>query len=125
MLFAYLVIYRFMPAAPPGHVYTQSVWTWMQVGGFSPRIAFYLDPLSLVMMLVVVFVGFLIHLYSSEFMLHDEGYGRFFAYLNLFVGSMLILLLADNLLFLYLGWEGSGCAAIFSSGSWYKAPLTA
>src|SRR5260370_5246708 len=123
MLFAYLVIYRFMPAAPPGHVYTQSVWTWMQVGGFSPRIAFYLDPLSLVMMLVVVFVGFLIHLYSSEFMLHDEGYSRFFAYLNLFVGSMLILLLADNLLFLYLGWEGVGLCSYLLIGFWYKDPV--
>jgi NADH-quinone oxidoreductase subunit L len=122
MLIAFLVSFRFLTAPPPGHAYTQSLWTWIQVGGFSPRIAFYLDPLSLVMMLVVVFVGFLIHLYSSEFMLHDEGYSRFFAYLNLFVGSMLILLLADNLLFLYLGWEGVGLCSYLLIGFWYKEP---
>ena len=79
---------------------------------FRPAIGFYLDALSLVMMLVVTFVGFLIHLYSTEYMADDEGYSRFFAYLNLFVGSMLMLVLADNLLLLYLGWEAWACAAI-------------
>jgi len=64
------------------------------------------------MMLVVAFVSFLIHLYSAEFMSADEGYSRYFAYMNLFVASMLVLILADNLLFLYLGWEGVGSAAI-------------
>jgi NADH-quinone oxidoreductase subunit L len=122
MLIAFLVSARFLSAPPPGHAYTQSLWTWIQVGGFAPRIAFYLDPLSLVMMLVVVFVGFLIHLYSSEFMLHDAGYHRFFAYLNLFVGSMLILLLADNLLLMYLGWEGVGLCSYLLIGFWYKEP---
>ena len=57
----------------------------------SPQIGFYLDPLSLVMVLVVTFVGFLIHLYSAEFMIEDEGYSRFFAYMNLFVASMMTL----------------------------------
>jgi NADH-quinone oxidoreductase subunit L len=128
MLIAFLVSARFLIAPPPGHAYTQSLWTWIQVGApgvtalLSPRIAFYLDPLSLVMMLVVVFVGFLIHLYSAEFMIEDEGYSRFFAYMNLFVGSMLILLLADNLLFLYLGWEGVGLCSYLLIGFWYKDP---
>jgi NADH-quinone oxidoreductase subunit L len=128
MLIAFLVSARFLTAPPPGHAYTQSLWTWIQVGApgvaalLSPRIAFYLDPLSLVMMLVVVFVGFLIHLYSAEFMIEDEGYSRFFAYMNLFVGSMLILLLADNLLFLYLGWEGVGLCSYLLIGFWYKDP---
>ena len=94
----------------------------MGVGGFRASVTFYLDALSLVMMLVVTFVGFLIHLYSAEFMAEDEGYSRFFAYMNLFVGSMLTLVLADNLLLLYLGWEGVGLCSYLLIGFWYKDP---
>ena len=93
-------------ARPPGLAFQQEAWVWIGIAGFSPRIGFYLDALSLVMVLVVTVIGFLIHLYSTEFMIGDDGYARFFAYMNLFVGSMCILVLADNLLFLYLGWEG-------------------
>jgi len=74
-------------------------------GGFAPRISLYLDALSVVMILVVTVVGFLIHLYSTQFMAEEEGYRRFFAYMNLFVSSMLILVLADNMLLLFLGWR--------------------
>src|SRR5574340_878882 len=88
----------FLSAPPPAGSYTQVLWTWIDVGPFRPEIAFYLDALSLVMMMVVTFVSFLIHLYSVEFMRGDEGYSRFFAYMNLFVASMVTLLLADNLL---------------------------
>ena len=105
----------------PG-VYTQTLWTWITVGSFRPGIAFYLDALSLVMMLVVTFVAFLIHLYSAEFMRSDEGYSRFFAYMNLFVASMVTLLLADNLLLLYLGWEGVGLCSYLLIGFWYRDP---
>src|SRR5665213_706587 len=101
-----LVTMAFLSAPPVAHAYTQVLWTWIDVGGFRPEIAFYLDPLSLIMTLVVAFVSFLIHLYSTEFMIDDDGYSRFFAYMNLFVASMLTLLLANNLLLLYLGWEG-------------------
>ena len=72
------------------------------------------------MMLVVTFVSFLIHLYSAEFMSEDEGYSRYFAYMNLFVASMLVLVLADNLLFLYLGWEGVGLCSYLLIGFWYR-----
>jgi NADH-quinone oxidoreductase subunit L len=92
------------------------------VGNFTPKIAFYLDPLSLVMTLVITFVSFLIHLYSSEFMIDDAAYSRFFAYMNLFVGSMLTLVLADNLLLLYLGWEGVGLCSYLLIGFWYQDP---
>jgi NADH-quinone oxidoreductase subunit L len=74
------------------------------------------------MMLVVAFVSFLIHLYSAEFMSTDEGYSRYFAYMNLFVASMLMLVLADNLLFLYLGWEGVGLCSYLLIGFWYRDP---
>ncbi len=110
----------FAGRAEAGHFYVQRLWAWMSVGGFTPEISLYLDALSLVMMLVITFVGFLIHLYSSEFMREDEGYSRFFAYMNLFVGSMLVLVLADNLLLLYLGWEGVGLCSYLLIGFWYK-----
>jgi NADH-quinone oxidoreductase subunit L len=113
----------FVGSPPPGQATTQVLWTWMRVGGFAPQIAFHLDALALVMVLVVTVVGFLIHLYSTEAMLEEEeGYSRFFAYMNLFVGSMLTLVLADNLLLLYLGWEGVGLCSYLLIGFWYKDP---
>jgi NADH-quinone oxidoreductase subunit L len=108
-----LVAASFFSSPPPGNSYTQVLWTWMNVGSFQPQIGLYLDALSLVMVLVVTFVGFLIHIYSAEFMIEDAGYGRFFAYMNLFVASMITLLLANNLLLLLLGWDAWGCAAIY------------
>ncbi len=115
----------FITAQSAGHVYSGTLWVWFQAAGLSPRITFYLDSLSLVMIIVVTFVGFLIHLYSAEFMFEEEGYSRFFAYMNLFVGSMLILVLADNLLLLYLGWEGVGLCSYLLIGFWYKDPANA
>lgn len=106
----------------PDRFYDQILWTWLQISSLGPAIGFYLDPLSLVMMLVITLVGFLIHLYSAEFMINDEGYRRFFAYMNLFVVSMLTLVLADNLLLLYLGWEGVGLCSYLLIGFWYREP---
>lgn len=117
-----LVATDFVTASPVSRADREVLWTWISVGPFQPRIALYLDALSLVMILVVTFVGFWIHLYSAEFMRHDEGYSRFFAYMNLFVASMLILLLADNLLLLYLGWEGVGLCSYLLIGFWYRDP---
>ena len=119
---ALLVGFSFITSPPSNHIYSQTLWTWISVSNFTPKIAFYLDPLSLVMTLVITFVSFLIHLYSSEFMLDDAGYSRFFAYMNLFVGSMLTLVLADNLLLLYLGWEGVGLCSYLLIGFWYQDP---
>ncbi|MFB3829946.1 MAG: NADH-quinone oxidoreductase subunit L [Bryobacteraceae bacterium] len=102
--------------------YTQRLWTWIGVGGFRAEIAFYLDSLSLVMATVVAWVGFLIHVYSAEYMREDPGYSRFFGYMNLFVGSMQTLLLANNLLLLYLGWEGVGLCSYLLIGFWYQDP---
>ena len=112
----------FLGSPPPGNAFSQELWTWMQVEGFIPHISLYLDALSMVMVLVVTVVGFLIHLYSVEFMEGEEGYSRFFAYMNLFVGSMLLLVLAGDLLFLYLGWEGVGLCSYLLIGFWYKDP---
>ena len=112
----------FISSPPPGYSFNQNLWTWFSVAGFSPSVNFHLDALTLVFMFVITFVGFLIHLYSVEFMRGEEGYSRFFAYMNLFVGSMLTLVMAENLLLLYLGWEGVGLCSYLLIGFWYKDP---
>ncbi|PRD38369.1 UNVERIFIED_CONTAM: nuoL [Trichonephila clavipes] len=100
--------YDFLHTVPAGGAYTQVLWTWISVDGFSPQFALYLDGLALTMMGVITGVGFLIHVFASWYMRGDDGYTRFFSYMNLFVAAMLFLVLGDNLLFLYLGWEGVG-----------------
>ncbi|HEY3379352.1 MAG TPA: NADH-quinone oxidoreductase subunit L [Armatimonadota bacterium] len=119
---AILIAGVFLSAPPPGYAFTQLLWTWVKVGAFAPQFACYLDPLSLVMMLVVTVVSFFILLYSTQYMAADEGYSRFFAYMNLFVSSMLILVLANDLLVLYLGWEGVGLCSYLLIGFWYADP---
>ncbi|MGH9681824.1 MAG: NADH-quinone oxidoreductase subunit L, partial [Candidatus Acidiferrales bacterium] len=114
-----LLTWSFLSSPPVGNAYTEILWTWMQVEGFHAQIGFYLDALSVLMTLVVTFVAFLIHLYSAEFMIDDEGYSRFFCYMNLFVASMVTLLLGNNLLLLYLGWEGVGLCSYLLIGFWY------
>lgn len=121
-ILALLTTASFIANPPAANAHTVTLWTWLQIGEFAPDLSFYIDPLSIVMVLVVCFVGFFINLYSTGFMANDEGYSRFFAYMNLFVGSMLILVLAENLLFLYLGWEGVGLCSYLLIGFWYKDP---
>jgi NADH-quinone oxidoreductase subunit L len=112
----------FLNMHPAGGELTVTLWQWMSAGGFSAFISFRLDALTLVFIFVITFVGFLIHVYSAEFMQDDDGYARFFAYMNLFVFSMLVLVMADNLLLLYLGWEGVGLCSYLLIGFWYKKP---
>lgn len=97
-----------------------SIYGWIPLGETSVRMGLHLDALSLIMVAVVTFVGFLIHLYASQSMFDEDGYSRFFGYMNLFVGSMLTLVLADNLLLLFLGWEGVGLCSYLLIGFWYK-----
>ncbi len=118
-----IVTAAFISALPSGWSYHQVIWRWMSVSSFQADIGFYLDALSVVMVLVITFVAFLIHLYSTEYMEGDEGYSRFFAYMNLFVASMVTLVLADNLLLLYLGWEGVGLCSYLLIGFWYTDPV--
>jgi len=103
-----------------GEVRELTLWTWMAIENFTPKIAFYIDGLTIVMMSVITGVGFLIHLYSIEFMWEDESLCRYFAYMNLFVAAMLLLVMADNLLLLYLGWEGVGLCSYLLVGFWYR-----
>jgi len=119
-LVALAVSIDFMAGPPAGHAFDQVLWTWFSVAGLKVQVALYLDPLAICFILIVTCVGFLIHLYSVEHMAHDDGYARFFAYMNLFVGFILMLVLADNLLLLYLGWEGVGLCSYLLIGFWHK-----
>ncbi len=117
-----LVGHAFLTDPPVGGAYSVSLWTWMHVGAFAPTFTLKLDALSLTMLGVITGVGFFIHLFASWYMRGDDGYARFFSYMNLFVASMLFLVLADDLLFLYFGWEGVGLCSYLLIGFWYKDP---
>lgn len=104
----------------PQNTYTQPLWTWMAVGDLQVNLSLYLDGLSLTMLSVVTGVGFFIHMFASWYMRGEEGYSRFFAYTNLFIASMLFLVLGNDLLFVYLGWEGVGLCSYLLIGFYYQ-----
>ena len=99
--------------------YTENVGTWITAGSFHADFTFAFDQLTLIMLLVVTGVGFLIHIYSTSYMDHEEGYWRFFAYLNLFMFFMLTLVLAENFLLMFVGWEGVGLASYLLIGFYF------
>jgi len=103
-----------------GERHLNVVYEWFNSGGIGADIAFQLDPLSIVMLMVVTWIGFLIHLYSIGYMAHEEGYGRYFAYLNLFLSAMLILILGSSYLFMFVGWEGVGLCSYLLIGFYYQ-----
>lgn len=96
-----------------------TLFTWLDVGGLNVSFAYQVDQLSLVMALIVTGVGFVIHVYSIGYMHGDKGFWRFFAYLNLFIFAMMNLILADNFVLLFLGWEGVGLCSYLLIGFWY------
>ena len=114
------VIWQFNVAPPEGGAYSQLLWQWMSVDGFAPNFTLYVDGLSVTMLGVVTGVGFLIHLFASWYMRGEAGYSRFFSYTNLFIASMLFLILGDNLLFIYFGWEGVGLCSYLLIGFYYS-----
>lgn len=103
----------------------QRLYTWIPVEGFQADVAFQLDQLSMTFVLLITGVGTLIHVYSIGYMEHDERRRRFFGYLNLFLAAMLLLVLADNYLLLYVGWEGVGLASYLLIGFWQHKPSAA
>ena len=113
---ALFVVSQFSSLSVP---YTERVAHWIRAGSFSVDFAFYLDQLSLTMLLVVTGVGFLIHVYSIGYMWEDESFWRFFSYLNLFMFFMLTLVLAGNYLLMFIGWEGVGLASYLLIGFWF------
>ncbi len=101
------------------------LFTWMKVGELQADFALLFDPLSVIMIVMVTGVGLLIHIYSANYMSHDPGVGRFFAYMNLFMFAMLTLVLADNFLMMFVGWEGVGLCSYLLIGFWYDKPSAA
>ncbi|WP_405011943.1 NADH-quinone oxidoreductase subunit L [Kitasatospora sp. NBC_01539] len=104
---------------------TEHLYSWIPVNGFQADVAFQLDQLSMTFVLLITGVGTLIHVYSIGYMAHDERRRRFFGYLNLFLAAMLLLVLADNYLLLYVGWEGVGLASYLLIGFWQHKPAAA
>jgi NADH-quinone oxidoreductase subunit L len=105
---------------PENRFMLDDLWRWFDVGGLNLDIAFWLDPLSMLMTLIVTGVGGLIHIYSIGYMHDDDGYWRFFGWLNLFTFAMLVLVLGDNLWLMFVGWEGVGLCSFALIGFWYK-----
>ena len=113
-------IFQYIHAYPHHERFVNVVFNWFQSGNVGADVAFQLDPLSIVMLLVVTWVGFLIHLYSVGYMHDDAGYARYFAYMNLFMFFMTVLVLAGNALVLFVGWEGVGLASYLLIGFWFQ-----
>ena len=119
-LFAFIAGMSFIGSGET--VYIQHLWTWFNVGGFAPGISLQLDGLSLLMLGMITGVGFLIHIFAAWYMRGEEDFARFFSYFNLFVASMLLLVLGDNLALLFLGWEGVGLCSYLLIGYYYQNP---
>src|SRR6185503_16666779 len=108
-----------------GQEYHVTLYRWIGAGDFQIEIGFFVDALTAMLLLVVSSVGLLVHVYSIGYMNGDRGLWRFFAYLNLFMFSMLLLILGDNFLMLYVGWELVGLCSYLLIGFWYKKPSAA
>ena len=113
-----LAFYLFWQMASTA-MWRDTVFTWIQSGSFQVNLSFQVDALTAVMLLIVTGIGFLIHIYSLGYMGHDDGMVRFFIYLNLFIFFMLLLVMGDNLLLLFVGWEGVGLCSYLLIGFWY------
>ncbi|MGJ1415142.1 NADH-quinone oxidoreductase subunit L [Sphingobacterium multivorum] len=112
-------VYQARQAGQAG-IIEQHVFDWIAVGNLKIGLSFLVDPLSAIMLLIVTGIGFLIHVYSIGYMHHDNGFGKFFAYLNLFIFFMLLLVLGSNYLVMFIGWEGVGLCSYLLIGFWYK-----
>ena len=114
-----LILLELLQRPPESRTVVVTLFEWIRAGSFTAPVAYQIDQLSTVMMLVVTGVGFLIHVYAIGYMHGDPGFARFFAYLNLFIFAMLNLVMADNFLLLFLGWEGVGLCSYLLIGFWY------
>src|SRR5579875_3853860 len=115
-----LKLWLFMSSAGAPEHFAITGAPWIQVGGFQVNFGFAIDHLTLIMLGIVTGVGFLIHVYSVGYMAEEEGYWRFFAYLNLFMFFMLVLVLASSFLLLFVGWEGVGLASYLLIGYYFR-----
>ena len=108
--------------AMDGARFNETLYTWMTVGGLSMEVGFMVDGLTAMMMCVVTFVSLMVHIYTIGYMEEDEGYNRFFAYISLFTFSMLMLVMSNNMLQLFFGWEAVGLVSYLLIGFWYNKP---
>ena len=105
-----------------GQTYNQQVYQWLQVGSLSLEVGFMVDALTAMMMVVVTFVSLMVHIYTIGYMHDDDGYARFFSYISLFTFAMLMLVMANNFMQLFFGWEAVGLVSYLLIGFWYKKP---
>ena len=105
-----------------GAHFNETLYTWMVVGGLKMEVGFLVDGLTAMMMCVVTFVSLMVHIYTVGYMKEDEGYNRFFAYISLFTFSMLMLVMSNNLLQLFFGWEAVGLMSYLLIGFWFNKP---
>ena len=119
-LVSVLVFFSLLQLPPESRSFEKIIYTWITAGDLKTTVGFLVDPLSMIMMLTVSGVSFLIHIYSVGYMHDDEGYKRYFTYLNLFVFSMLVLVCANNFLMMFVGWEGVGLCSYLLIGFWYQ-----
>ena len=113
------VLWQLLQGASP---FNENLYTWFQVGELSANIGFMVDKLTAMMMVVVTFVSLLVHIYTIGYMAEDDGYQRFFSYISLFTFSMLMLVMSNNFLQLFFGWEAVGLVSYLLIGFWYKKP---
>ncbi len=120
-----VVFFGLLAEDEPERFYIQKIFTWVPAGSFSVDVGFLVDPLSIAMSLFITGVGTMIHLYSVGYMHGDPNYSKFFLYLNLFAASMLVLVLGDNLLLTFLGWEGVGACSYLLISFWFTSEANA
>ena len=120
-----IAVFQYHAAYPQGQRYVNVVYNWISSGGVGADLAFQLDPLSIVMLMVVTWVGTLIHFYSVGYMGHEPGYARYFSYLNLFLAEMLVLVLGSSYLVMFVGWEGVGLCSYLLIGFYYDKEFAA
>ena len=116
-----LSVYVFLDVLQ-GHLYNGTVYTWLTTSTYSFQVGFLIDKLTTMMMLVVTFVSLMVHIYTIGYMHEDEGYRRFFSYISLFTFSMLMLVMANNFMQLFFGWEAVGLVSYLLIGFWYTRP---
>ena len=122
---ATIAVFQYHAAYPGGERHVDVLYNWISSGGVGADLAFQLDPLSVVMVMVVTWVGTLIHIYSVGYMAHEHGYWRYFAYLNLFLAEMLVLVLGSSYLLMFVGWEGVGLCSYLLIGFYYDKEFAA
>ena len=115
-----LVFIGLLLLPPDARLFEKQLFSWIESGSFKSEAGLQVDPLSTLMILVVTGVGFLIHVYSMGYMHSDKGYHRYFCYLNLFTFSMLLLVLSNNFLLMFIGWEAVGLCSYLLIGFWFE-----